>query len=307
MNDLEHRESTKPKGAIFSTLITVLIILGSGYLFFIKFLENPCELPVKYSIGNIDPRFKVAESAVKETVEDASRRWNQQVGENVLIYEQNADLKINLVYDERQAKIDKMTMEIGSLDSSGNAIDSFRQKIEKLISNYQNDLAKYDQDVRYWNSQGGAPEATFNQLERQQADLEKRRLSINESANLLNKQIDQHNSNLNQLNNEISQEKNKIITQGLYYPSEKKIDIFTFGNKEELRLVAMHELGHALSLGHDSQKNSILFPILGEQDLNNPALTDEDLQILKTSCKSPSGALKNLLGNFKNLYFSPQS
>lgn len=309
MDNMQNNSTKNNNGwqsRIFSCLIVLIMISGASYYFYSIFLQNPCGVPVKYSIGNIDPRFKITSDEVLKTTVDAANRWNAQTGEAVLFYDPNAKLKLNLIYDERQAKIDKISSEIGTLDSSGNAIESLRTKIESSISQYRKDLASYNSKVSRWNSQGGAPADVFSQLENQQNDLETRRISINRSADLLSKQIDGHNSNLDQLNSEINSEKNKIITQGMYFPSDVKIDIYTFGNKDELRLVAMHELGHALTLGHDTQIKSILYPILGNQDLANPTLTDEDLQIFKSNCKSPIGTLENMIKNYRSR-FVPQS
>lgn len=289
------------RSGLFFSIFVLLIALAGLYFVYDVFIKNPCDLPVSYSIGEVDARFKITKQDVIKQAQDAADRWNKQLNENVLNYDENADLKINLIYDERQAKIDKITAEIGSLDNSGNAIESLRMKVEDQISEYKIDLDKYNYDVSYWNSQGGAPEPTFTQLKNQKVELEQRRNQINTSAELLDKQINLHNSNLDQLNEEINSDKNKIITQGMYYPGSIKIDIFTFGNKEELRLVSMHELGHALSLDHDTQETSLMFPVLEKQDLTNPTLSNEDIQIFQQTCKSKSGALKNLVKNVKTL------
>jgi len=265
-------------------LAIVILLPGGAYFALATFSKNPCKLPVKYVIGNIDPRFKITQDEVLKTAKDASGRWDDEIGGDVLDYDASATLKINLVYDERQAKIDKITAETGTLDMSGNAIDSLRIKIEDMISQYQKVLVDYNSEVARWNSQGGAPADTYDQLQSQKSSLESQRSQINDLADILNKQIDQHNSNLEQLNGEINSEKNKIITQGIYSPRPLEIDIYTFGNKDELRLVLMHEMGHALSLDHDSQQTSIMYPILGNQNLQNPAISSEDLAVFEARC-----------------------
>jgi hypothetical protein len=273
-----------------------MIVTGAiGYSVYLILLKNPCNLPVQFAIGDVDARFKISKADVQKTAEDAATRWNTQLGETVLIYSVNAKLKIDLIYDERQAKIDKITTELGSLDVTGNSIESLRRKVQDLIAQYQKDITSYSAEVSYWNSQGGASGDIYNKLQSEKLNLEKRRDSINTSADFLNQQINAQNSNIDQLNTEINADKNKIITQGLYYPAKVKIDIFTFGNKEELRLVEMHELGHSLSLDHDSENTSLMFPVLEKQDLANPKLSSEDIQMFEKTCKSPVGAMKNLL------------
>lgn len=282
------------RSGFWSWFIALIVIGAIGYSVYVILLKNPCGLPVQFAIGDVDSRFKITEADVQKTAEDAAARWNTQLGETVLNYNPSAKLKINLIYDERQAKIDKITTELGSLDVTGNSIESLRKKVQDLIVQYQKDITSYSAEVSSWNAQGGASGDTYNRLQTEKLSLEKRRDSINNSADFLNQQIDQQNSNIGQLNTEINSDKNKIITQGLYYPADVKIDIFTFGNKEELRLVEMHELGHSLSLDHDSEDTSLMFPILEKQDLTNPRLSDEDVRVFDKTCKSPAGALKEL-------------
>lgn len=286
-------ENLKPRAACtLSVFIIFVLLVAVIYFFYSQYLANPCKVPVKYAIGDVDPRFKISSSEVKIITEDAVNRWNLESGENVLAYDPSADLKINLIYDERQAKVDKLNSEVATLDSSGNAIETARSKLQSMISSYENDLNDYNSTVAYWNARGGAPNDQYNQLQDEKNSLEIRRNQINDYSSLINSQINEHNSNLDQVNQEIDADKNTIITSGLYYPAIPKIDIFTFGNEEELRLVLMHELGHAISLDHDVLNTSIMYPVLGEQNLSNPNLSQEDLILLNSTCKKSFSPIK---------------
>jgi hypothetical protein len=306
VDDLGEVTITNNRKSIWPLITFLIILVGFGYFIYSTYLKNPCKVPVKYAIGNVDPRFKISSSDVLNIAEDAANRWDGEIGEQVLSYDPSASLKINLVYDDRQANVDKLNSEVASLDSSGNAIDSARAKLESMVTAYQNDLASYNSEVASWNAKGGAPTDVYNQLQTEKNSLEQRRISINNYTSVVNAQINEHNTNLDQTNNEINASKNKIITSGLYYTANPKIDIFTFGNNEELRLVLMHELGHALSLEHDTINASIMYPILGDQNLSNPVLTSEDIQMFDTTCKSTLAPFTKLLEKFKNL-FNPAS
>lgn len=288
---------TSNKKPIWPWVIVFLLIAGAGFYFYNLYLKNPCKVPVKYAIGDVDSRFKISSAEVKEISVDAVNRWNSETNDTLLVYDPTATLKINLVYDDRQAKVDRLNSEVAILDSSGNAIDTARSKLELMISTYEKDLSKYNAQVSYWNAQGGAPQDVYSQLQNDKINLESRRNQINSYSSLINSQIDEHNSNIGQVNGEIEADKNKIITQGLYYSGENKIDIFTFGNKEELRLVLVHELGHALSLGHDEAETSIMYPMLGGQNLADPTLSTEDIQMFDSTCHSTLGPLKKMLQN----------
>lgn len=305
ITDLPPTRAKPRPSCLVSGIFFLLIILGLGYYIYSAYLKNPCKVPVKYAIGNVDSRFKISNSEVLSVAEDAANRWNSETAGQVLIYDQSASLKINLVYDERQANVDKLNSEVASLDLSGNAINSARSRLESMISAYESDLENYNNQVDYWNSRGGAPADVYAQLQSTQKSLNSRRLEINNYIGLINRQIDEHNSNLTNLNSEIAADQNKIITQGLYYPLENKIDIFTFGNKEELRLVLMHELGHALSLDHDLQSTSIMYPILGSQNLSDPTLSTEDLNSFNSNCRSALAPISRAWQRLINLFKSP--
>lgn len=292
-----------PRRSLFKSCLTAILLLaiiGAGLYYYLPRLLNPCSVPVQYTIGDIDPRFKISRDEVEKTLNDATRRWNSTLGKTV--YEENsgAKLRINLVYDERQQKLDETRAKISTFDSSLTTIEQFRAKLESLSTQYQSDLNGYNSDVNYWNSQGGAPSDTYNQLNSERVSLEQRRLQINKMAALLNAQIDDHNSNVSDFNQQLASDKNKIVTSGEYFTNGSKIDIYTYGDEKELRLVLMHELGHALSTDHDSQATSILYPILGAQDLSDPLPSSEDINLVDSKCR-----LSNLnnLGLLNNLVF----
>jgi len=282
---MEEEKETQPKqkrsyGAI--AVIIFVIIAGLTLAFFSY--QNYCESPVEYAIGDVDPRFKVSDSEVKAVAADAADRWNQETGKNEYTYSANAKLKINLVYDQRQADLDKMNDQVNSLNKTNESITDNNSVLRDLISKYETDLESYNSRVSYWNSKGGASTETFNALEVERKSLNKRREDINSMADLLNIQATKYNLTVEQIKSESEQNKNKLITQGMYFSKEEKIDIYTFGDKEELRLVLMHELGHAHGLDHAALSTSIMYPILGQQELSNPLLTSEDKQMILGSC-----------------------
>lgn len=120
-------------------------------------------------------------------------------------------------------------------------------------------------------------------------------------AQLLNLQTANYNENLDSLQSELNSRKNLIVTQGEFDPNTDTIDIYTFGNQDELRLVLMHEFGHALGLGHAKQPNSIMYELLDQQDLKNPTLSAEDIAMLQNRCRFNYFSIPVLDQIFNNL------
>lgn len=277
-------KSFRSKGFIFGPLAIAILIAGAVLYASATYFSFRCHAVKTFAIGNVDPRFKIARSNVQKIAIDAANRWNEQTGQELLRYDPNSKIKINLIYDQRQADIDNFNSESQNLQQNRQTIETSKEKFNQLMAAYQADLASYNTAVSYWNSHGGASEAVFGRLQQTQTSLNQRRDQLIAMSKTVNVQADSYNSNLQNLQVEVDSRKNLIITQGLYTPASETIDIYTFGNDDELRLVLMHELGHALGLDHDQNTNSIMYYLLGNQDLSNPTLTTEDKQMLDAVC-----------------------
>lgn len=272
-------------------IVTFAVLFFFGYLFYSEILKNPCDIPVAYTIGNIDSRFKISPAEVRNVADDAANRWNNNLHQQVYRYDPNAKLKINLVYDERQQKLDATKAQISEFDKESQTITEFRTKVENLSIEYQQDLDDYNARVTYWNSRGGAPADVYSQLNAERASLEQRRIKINQMASLLNTQISENNSNIQDFNSQLEKDKNKIVTSGEYFTDGTKINIYTYGDEKELRLVLMHELGHALSFSHDNISTSIMYPVLQDQNMESPEASTEDKDLMDKTCAIGTNSL----------------
>lgn len=274
-----------------------------------KYIDKPCSKPIRYSIGTVDPRFGISQSDFQNTTAQAEKVWEDPTGKNLFEYDAGSDFKINLIYDERQKttdevekmenqlsslelKHDEVTQEYNSLSAeSKKKISSYNKALEK----YKDDLDDYNKEVAVWNSRGGAPEDEFNKLKEEKKDLEntyksleKQRKEVNsliQQANALAQKSNQvaqnYNSNLNTYKNQFGE--SREFDKGIYDGSS--IDIYQFDEIADLRLALAHELGHALGLDHLSEPQSIMYYLMGEQDLENPKMSDEDISALKKICK----------------------
>lgn len=249
-----------------------------------------CNLPIKYSIGNVDSRFKISRDEVLRIAKDAESRWDTALGKNVFEYDLNALMKINLVYDERQATIDKLA-----------TLKKLAATVDKLISDYEADLGNYNMRVsdhtsrvNYWNRMGGAPSYTYNLLTNERRQLENDRIALDNRERDIRKlekerdaQLVQYKNDVAKLEGSLDQNKNKTIVRGQYVYDGmlKRIDIFAFESDEKLRFILMHELGHSLGLDETESPASIMYPLGGDRNLSDPKPTQEDIQLVNSKCK----------------------
>jgi len=289
------KEIKNKRIAVAPILITLLFIVSGAYYYYAQFL---CNFPIHYSVGEVDPRFNVSRTQLIDSANEAANLWDSATGKKMFVYDENSLIKINLVYDERQSNLDKLNKDMAQIDNANQSITNMNDRLDKMLADYQTDLdtynaklAEFNTEVGKWNAQGGVPLSEFDRLTNTQTELETTRKSlnarrdkINELVKLLNVEANNYNNDLGKVKNYLDENKGKIITSGLYYPTEKKIDIFTFGDLKELRLLLTHEMGHSLKIAHDGVPTSIMYPVLSEQNLENPKPTAEDVGLICQVC-----------------------
>jgi predicted Zn-dependent protease len=149
--------------------------------------------------------------------------------------------------------------------------------------------------VDSWNTKGGAPSDVYKDLKNEKSDLsdlhdklEKERVAINnligQGNNLAQKEqsvVNNYNASLNTYKDKYGQASQ--FDKGVY--DGTKIDIFQFNAIDDLRLTIVHELGHALGMDHVENPQSIMYYLMGEQNMANPQPSAEDIAALKNVCQ----------------------
>ncbi len=295
----------KDKGTIFNLPTEITNVLNNEMFS----QTGPCQTPLQYTIGTLDPRFGITASEIKKDIKQASDIWGKPIGKTLFEYNPNGNLTINLVYDRRQQITQKENILETTINRTEQTADSVKQEYTSLQKSYQQaqqeytaqqiqyqtNLQNYNSTVNYWNSSGGVPDAERSALTVEQNDLldqqnllEQKRQQANQFAEAINALIDKYNLLVDHVNSNVSAINNDGLTgtkfeEGEYISdaSGKRINIFQFQNQTYFIRVLAHELGHALQLGHNSNPQSIMNPINISHSL---ALSPDDLQELKAEC-----------------------
>ena len=289
----------------FAVLLTVSILFGGGYFYYIA--QAVCKIPITYTLGTIDERFDLTAEEARLALADAESAWEDATGKNLFSYEEDGDLVINFTYDQRQEFVEAENELKDKLDATENISEAIGETYATLVEQYSNleitykdrveayerKLNRYNQEVEEYNSQGGAPAEVYAQLELQKEELsdELRQLRVLEDK--LNKLVEEINS-VGEKGNSIINTYNKGVnvynktfgeshefTQGDYRHNE--ISIYTFEDPTELKLVLIHEFGHALSLDHVENERSVMHYLIGAQP-STLELTEEDLDEFDRVC-----------------------
>ena len=285
--------------------LLVTMLLGGTYWF--AHVEAECRLPLTYRIGHIDDRFGLSKEEARLALMEAEAVWENATGKNLFTYDEDAKFTVNFVFDERQALADaerNLRDRLDETESESEAIDQtyaeLVAKYNELTIEYQDAVAVYERalhaynaEVEAYNDQGGAPESEYERLTNEKDRLDREQQSINELAAHLhtlvaeinrigeegNRLVDIHNREVERYNETFAE--SREFTQGDYYRTT--ITIYTWSDRTELKLVLAHELGHALSLDHVENEDSIMYYLMGGQtgDLEP---TEEDLAAFERVC-----------------------
>ncbi len=270
---------------------------------------NPCKQTIYYSFGNIDSRHDISPKKLREIMKKVESVWEKPTGLNLFDYKEEAPFKINFIFDERQERsnatknIDKNLITLKNIHSATSGeyktlVNKYNHSLEKYLKRkkkLEKDAEKYEQEVAYWNKNGHIAEEQYNDLERTRSKLLEQQEDLNTRVKKLNKLAKKINS-LTKKDVRVTKKYNSaVMTYTKKYGSSttfnqgeffgKGINIYEFKDEPDLILVLAHEFGHALGIKHLKNHSSIMYYLVGEQDLNNIHPTREDLVALNNLCR----------------------
>lgn len=258
-----------------------------------------CDKPLSYKIGTVDPQFGLSQSDFKWDADQAAQIWNDAYGKR--LFAPNASdpraVTINLVYDARSSLNSQVNELEGQLKQKDQSLSSQISEYERNVSDFKKRLADFyaradtlNSQIRDWNRRGGAPQEVHDQLVKEQQSLQleqevlkKESDSLNQTARNLNLSTQDYNTSVKDLNSSINtfnEELAKKPEEGVYDGRTNQIDIYFNNDRNELIHTLSHELGHALTIPHNTNDQSIMYPYSSK----NIALTTEDIASLQSVC-----------------------
>ncbi len=185
---------------------------------FAPFLEE--RGPLAFRIGAVDRRFGITTDRVRALAEEAASAWGVPVGEALFVYDSTARLSINLVFDDRQQRwLDSKQLrhELAANDDEAKRLsvgfeDRLRTQTERHhdLERRQADLERrrleHNARVQIWNEKGGAPPDVVAELDAAGAALER-------EQERLAREVDEVNDYIRETNRLIS-EHNALVDKG---------------------------------------------------------------------------------------------
>jgi DNA-directed RNA polymerase subunit RPC12/RpoP len=271
--------------------------------------------PLTYHVASIDPRFGarqvsidglalpaqaqdstlgLPESVIESILQDAANRWNVALKKTaVRIDAGTAGYAVNFVFDYRQEyknSVASINVQYSDLGNAKTAIDQEENSLESEKSRLDQEYASLNGDVAYWNSKGGATGTTYDSLvaRRKAYGADVQALKQRETA--YGQRVSAYKARLAEYKKVFAQAEATFKlaggstgenTVGTYDPNDRSITVYSYASSQDLRLIFMHELGHALGCGHASTPGSIMYSDLtNAQNLADPMPTAEDLALV---------------------------
>jgi hypothetical protein len=278
----------------------------------------PCAVPLAWRIARVDRGFGVSDLQARRAVAQAARLWQDAHGATLFVHDEATGFPIRLVFDERQARTVERLQAEQRIERTGVELDRERDALlarvraheasvgehEGIADSLRRRTAEHNETVRTWNERGGAPDDVAarlqgvaealdverRSLEERRAPIEREGRDIEEASLRLERRADQLRGSLEEMERA---HPSASVESGVYREAvrtengrptsvSREIRLYRFADERELVVVAAHELGHALGLGHRADPRSVMHAEHGPG--GNAVVVPEDARALAALC-----------------------
>ena len=284
------------KKFIYVILISAAIILLIKYTSADEQLRTmftqPCGQPIEYTIGIISPTYQLSEAKLKKILSDIDQAWSSAAGKELFRYNENAGIKVNIIYDEQQRFLDEEKSISSRIQHEKRSYKIAEQKLSQLKERYTQIKKEYDDALAEYKKMMKKPSTQIkNDVARQAYEVEQKRKELNDLAQQLNKKVEVMNGISDRIDKMVANynadfDTTREYNQGDYQKNitDASINIYSYRDLHELKLVLAHEMGHAIGLKHVENSESIMYYLIKDQLPDSLTFSAQDRAALQDLC-----------------------
>ncbi|MFA9462492.1 matrixin family metalloprotease [Thiohalorhabdus sp. Cl-TMA] len=288
-------------------------ILGVGLLAGPPGAARACDVPIAYSIGEVDRRFDLSRAEFRQAIRDAARAWEAAAGRELFVHRRGADFRIHLRYGAIQQaaeRVESLEDNVGALreriETGKKRLEEAKERLrgklppfEERVRAYRREKRAFEARVRRVNEEGGASAQELRALEdrrrrlrRRGAELQAMRRSLKELKTRANRLAVRVNALVQRHNRRVREAREltrpgREFHQGFYMRTGRgaeQIAVNQYRGPGRLRFILAHELGHALGIGHVDDRGAVMYYLNEREDFSRLRLAAADRRALRRAC-----------------------
>lgn len=173
---------------------------------------HPTDTRLRYRIAEVDPRFGINHEKAIQLSQEAATIWTTGTGKEFFVYDPKAKLTIHFHYDERQQETTARLAHENNIkndqaywDAKNQEVNALRNEIDRNDALLNAKKVEYDMQLQHYNEQVAMVNQNGGAPASQREIFAQQRQFLEQKMNALKFEIDEYNQKIAQLNMQVGE------------------------------------------------------------------------------------------------------